>query len=146
MYIIEDLTLLAGKGKAINFFVDDKEGLLWCLTDKGNIQWTDLNETIYQCYTQFDKMYRTFNPQFDNMTMNNIEQKISYYNIDSNMNLLSYCLCLNFLLYPNPCFIENDSLMNKPKEDTHDIEIEINNIKKILLLKKKEILNNYKFT
>lgn len=73
-------------------------------------------------------MYKSHNPEFDLVTMDNIAQKISFFNVDHQINLLTYSLMLKIFLYPR---------FTNQKEH-------FKSIKKIIQKKKEVILYSYK--
>lgn len=91
----------------LKIFVDGASGYLWIICTNNSIKKIDLRESVYTCYLQYDRMYRSYHLNFDHINDNNILQKITYWCPQNNMNLFTYSLALSlYLLQTLNCFLD----------------------------------------
>lgn len=102
VYVFEDL-LFGGYSdvniRIIDIFIEQRESQLWIFTDDRNLKKVDLEGTVFRCYSIFNKLFRSFECNFDLITDENVCQKIMYWSVRDSMNLLSYSLMLNLYLF-----------------------------------------------
>lgn len=130
VYVFEDL--LFGGGSDVNIrikdiFIEQRESQLWIFTDDRNLKKVDLEGTVFRCYSHFNKLFRSFECNFDLITDENVCQKIVYWSVRDSMNLLSYSLMLNLYLFIGWTGIRQDS-----------------QIRDVLLRNRREILDQFR--